>query len=418
MSRNSRWFGSLVILLLVVLIVPILAACGGNDEEKTPTPVATTPAATAPVTTTPVKTTPAATTPAPTVSKEPIKIGVIYDLTGPGATFWPIQKEAAEVARDVIYAQGGGGLLGRPVEFINCDMKSVTSECTSCAKKLIEQDKVTSIIFGGYLPAHGFAVADVTDPAKVLYPVYHTPDPKFISDYKYTVLTKSLLEPRSDKIAKSIMNLLSPKTVGFLTTSDPGNREAVKLVKDRLENSGVKTVYEQYFLPDVKDFSPYLTRLKYDAPDVLVTWINYNSAAAIYKQIMELGGWGKTALYSGSSAAVISQLMSMPGLQGSYAYMEWIPGVQNPGAKTFEQAYLDNTGHLPDPIAVHAYVDAMIAMLAIGKAGTTDREKVALAAKTLDWESPMGRMTYNGNSYPDAGAYIGKIVDGKWVVVK
>ena len=413
MSRNSRWFGSLVILLLVVLIVPILAACGDDDEEETTTPSVTTPAAT-----TPVKTTPAATTPAATVSKEPIKIGVIFDMSGPASTMWKPFTQTLDVARDVIYARGGGGLLGRPVEFVYGDMKSETAQCSILATKMIEQDKVTSIIFGGYLPAHGFAVADVTDPAKVFYPVFLTPDPKFISDYKYTVLTKQLLEPRSKQTADSIMRLLSPKTVGFLGANDPGNRQAVKLVKESLENAGVKTVYEQYFEQDVKDFSPYLTRLKYADPDVFVTWINYNQAAAIYKQIMDIGGWGKTVHFAGSSAAVISQLMSMPGLQGSYAYMEWIPGVQTPGAKVYEKAFLDKTGSLPDPIVIHAYVDAMIAMLAIEKAGTTDREKVALAAKTLDWESPSGRMTYNGNSYPEVGGYIGKVVDGKWVLLK
>jgi len=405
-NRKVGLFRRLLGLLLVLVVVlPVLYACDDNDDNKTND-------VTAAKTTEPTATQPATAKP----SGEPIKIGVIYDISGPGSAYWPMNFQAAEVARDVMYAQYGG-VLGRPVEFVTCDMKSVTSNCTSCARKLVDIDKVTAVIFGGYVTAHSLAVADVTDPAKVLFPVFTTPEPVFYTDYKYVVLNKGRVEPRIKFTAEAIISELAPHTVGFLAADDPGYRAQATQLKDYLKAAGVKTVSEQYFVLDTKDFSPYLTRIKYEKPDVLVTYINYNHAQSVYKQIEELGGWGNIVHFAATASAVITQLIGAPGCQGTYAYMEWIPGLDTPGSITFQQAFLDSKGKIPDPIQAHAYTAAMIAMLAIEKAGTTDREKVALAAKWLDWESPAGRMTYNGNSWPQTGGSIGKIVDGKWVII-
>ena len=66
-------------------------------------------------------------------------------------------------------------------------------------------------------------------------------------------------------------------------------------VKQILEQAGVKTVYEEYPAEDTIDYSPFLTKIKYANPHVLVTYLSYSEAyLTMVKQIMQMGGWGDT----------------------------------------------------------------------------------------------------------------------------
>lgn len=74
---------------------------------------------------------------------------------------------------------------------------------------------------------------------------------------------------------------------------DTDSRLMVKLVKDGLEAAGTKILYEQYAPLDTTDYSPYLTKIKFEKPDVLYIYSGQNEMyMSIAKQIMELGGVG------------------------------------------------------------------------------------------------------------------------------
>ena len=56
---------------------------------------------------------------APAASKEPIKIGAIYDFAGGCHMYSESGVKGIKIALDEINAKGG--ILGRPVEFVNLD---------------------------------------------------------------------------------------------------------------------------------------------------------------------------------------------------------------------------------------------------------------------------------------------------------
>jgi len=80
------------------------------------------------------------------MQEEPIKVGLIMDLTGPLSFLGIATANVAKMVIDDINAKGG--LLGRHVELFLEDSATTDSVAEAKATKLVEQDKV-DVIFGG-----------------------------------------------------------------------------------------------------------------------------------------------------------------------------------------------------------------------------------------------------------------------------
>jgi ABC-type branched-subunit amino acid transport system substrate-binding protein len=77
---------------------------------------------------------------------EPIKVGVIAELTGPLSFMGSADANVARMVVDEINA--GGGLLGREVELIVEDGETTDDVAEAAAAKLVQRDHV-DVIFGG-----------------------------------------------------------------------------------------------------------------------------------------------------------------------------------------------------------------------------------------------------------------------------
>src|SRR6187549_390135 len=75
---------------------------------------------------------------------EPVKIGFFMSITGRDASFGEASLHGARQAVDQLNA--AGGVLGRPVELVVEDNRSVAGESATAAKKLITRDRVVALI--------------------------------------------------------------------------------------------------------------------------------------------------------------------------------------------------------------------------------------------------------------------------------
>jgi len=385
-----RWLVVFTALSLLLLI--ILPACGGGKEEKTPalTPTATpspTLTLTPNATPTPVATTTAVPTP---TSSGPVKIGAITSWSGSGAVTGigladPIIKLVEKQVKDM-----GGILGGREVEVIRYDNRASVAEATAGAEKLVDDDKVSTLVYGGISGAETQAVASAAEKLQILFACFG--DATGLAELKFTVNSTVPEETWTNSFITLANKVLKAKTIAFLGTDFADNHHRVQIVKGQLKTMGVNTVYEQYTPIDTTDFTPYLTKIKYANPDVLILDQSSNEAnLTVAKQIMELGGWGDTKVLTipGGEAA-----LRLPGADGWYILVLWLPGLPYPGAVKFEQDYQAMYGQLPSSNHVYFYNPLWTAIYAIELAGTdTDLVKIAQAARSgkLEWETPMGR---------------------------
>jgi branched-chain amino acid transport system substrate-binding protein len=389
--KRSLWYKFIALALALVLIVPILAACG-KEKEKTPTP---TPPPTA--TSGPTPTATPGPTPTPTPAKGPVKIGVIMPWSGPLAMSGLLVDQVIAVIQDQLKNQGGI-LGGREVEFVRGDDRGMVAESVGQARKLALEEKVDILTLGGVSAASFTAVADVAEEVKVPYVAFATIFG--VADMKYCAAC-FCNEPFIARIANFLIDVVKPKTVAWLAYDLEDTRDMIDGVEDvpgfreRIEAEGIDVVYEQYFPLDTVDFSPYLTKIKYVNPDILLSCLNgAGQAITINKQIMELGGWGSMKYFCTSEQGTNKTAINMPAAVGTYTAVLWLPGSDEPGMKAFEDAYTQHFGHLPDPALTYFYNSIWTAIKAIEMAGTTDHDKVAEALRSgnLEWVSAWGHL--------------------------
>ena len=75
---------------------------------------------------------------------EPIKVGGIFSLTGPGAHIGVAQRNSVLIAIDEFNKKGGVG--GRPIEMVIGDDESDPTKAVMALKKMIETQPIVALI--------------------------------------------------------------------------------------------------------------------------------------------------------------------------------------------------------------------------------------------------------------------------------
>lgn len=196
-----------------------------------------------------------------------------------------------------------------------------------------------------------------------------------------------------------------------MTIDDENNRYLVNGVKQATDAAGIKTVYEQYYSLSTLDFTPYLTKIKYEKPEVLLFTQLQEGAITVAQQIMELGGWGDIQVVS-LPAALFAR--NKAGAEGWMVVAFWIPGLDNPGSRKFEEDFQAVNGRAPDANQAYYYTCLWTAIHAIELAGTDDRIEVAKAARSgnLKWDAPSGSVRITPEGMTDLDAIIVEIQKG------
>jgi branched-chain amino acid transport system substrate-binding protein len=318
----------------------------------------------------------------------------------------------------------GGILGGRQVKFIRGDDRGAVAESAGQAKKLTLDDKVTILTLGGESAAHFTAVSDVAEELKVPYvalaTIYGVAARKYSACLFYH-------ETTIGGIANFLIDVVKPKTVAYLAYDvvdahqNLDGVEGVVGARDRLKAKGIDIVYEQYFPQGTTDFTPYLTKIKYVKPDILVTVLNdVGQAITINKQIAELGGWGSIKYYCATEPGSAKAAITMPSAVGTYVRVLWLPGSDDPGMKAFEDAFKQKYNRLPSADLTYFYNGFWTAIKAVELAGTDDPDKVAQALRSgnLEWDSAWGHLRIGTNGTGDVTGTVVQIQEsGKLVKV-
>jgi urea transport system substrate-binding protein len=405
---------SWLILLVLSLLVLLVPACGGGGDGNTPT---TTPTAAHTATPTPVSTPIVTLTPTPTstITGE-VKIGAINSWSGPAALSGvsmadPVIKLVEKQVKDQ-----GGILGGRDVKVVRYDNRASVAEAQAGVKKLYHDDKVSAITIGGVSGAEFSAVAAACEDIKILYvSIAHVEE---LAKYKFTVNATVQSDVNRAVTLRFINEVLKPKTAALFGTDDSSAHSNMSFMSEHMEAAGTKTVYLEYCPIDTTDFSPYLTKIKYDNPDVLYLYSGSNEVnIGVAKQMMELGGWGDIKVVA---TAAGENAKSQAGAQGWYMFANWAPGIDYPGMTKFQNGFQAMHGRAPTSNQIYYYNSLWTAIYAIELAGTdSDRVAIAQAARSgkLEWDTPMGHAKFQPDGTSGLSLIIEQIVNKSPVYV-
>ena len=328
----------------------------------------------------------------PAWSQEPIKIGVMFPLTGPISAQGVPERDAIKQAFD----EENNVVAGRKVQLLFEDSAGRPDIGLTKVKALVERDKV-DFLLSEVVSSVGAALAPYVSEQKI----------PWISTVALDSLTRAQKSPYIFRfvpstyqyalVAAQITQKMGWKKVYFIGWNAPPGRESGDVVK---KVYGADNVIDAQF-PNVgtSDYAPYLTAMDGTKADGVFTAMWGSDAPRLVGQYAEYGLNKKMPLFGIASFTSEELLAVMPpqavGVQSAYTYCGTLDTPEN---KKFVDGFKANhDGVPPGSYTYMGYMAAKIAIQALkdinGK--VEDRDAFIAALSKVQLKGPMGMTSFD-----------------------
>lgn len=333
--------------------------------------------------------------------KTPIKIGIMYPLTGPYAWLGTRQLRGWEL----VFEQVGYKINGRPVEFIREDTAGDPKVAVTKVTKLIEKDKVH--ILGGIVSsAEALAIRDIVDRAGV---------PLVITMANAGEITRQLRSPYifrtfpaggtgSYYMARYIFNNLGKKTAVFSGVDYAYGHEHAELFKKEFERLGGKVLFENFAPYGTTNFAPYVAALARYAGKADVLYFVYSGTDAdAFVKALEAYGLNKKFILANWGATTDGSALAQQGAaaEGIYLVSTYNFDLKYDANRRFIELAKKKGGQVwIDVNDAYGYVGAQVVLHALEQIGgkVEDREALLKALREVKFEAPMGPFEFDPRS--------------------
>ena len=251
MSKNLR----VVALILAVVFLVVAAGCGGGGA-------------------------PAAD------KKAKITLAMVNPLTGDAATYGVSHKNGLELALAEI--NKAGGVKGQQIELLTHDDAGDPKQAAAGAQKFADMKSVVAVV-GSCLSSNTLAMVPITDKAKLPHTVVSSSSHKLSGMSKYFFR----MAVQDDKVGGLMVDLsqgkFKPKKMALLYLNNDYGKGLLLSIEPQAKKHGITLTSAQTYLANDKDYSALLTKVKAEAPDVLLVGSTYTDGGLIVKQAREMG---------------------------------------------------------------------------------------------------------------------------------
>lgn len=267
-----------------------------------------------------------AVAPAQAADKEPIKIGVIYDYTGP---FAGGGSEAAAIGTKMMIDRINeqGGVEGHRIEAIYADAQSKADVAINEAERLVNQENV-DLILGVYSSAHCVPLAQRMDAEKkfmwaavcISSAVFKDKNLQYVfrpqahSDQFGQVSVDMIAHYAKDKLGMEPGDL----KVAIIHEDGPYGSGVAGSNEATAEKHGMEIVLNEGYAATAPDLSSLVTKLKRARPDVIFH-TGYNPDITLFmRQARELGLKWKILAGHGAGHSQFDKLSETFGDDANY----------------------------------------------------------------------------------------------------
>lgn len=251
-----------------------------STRAETPTSAATPKAAAA-----------ASPTAAATVSKEPIRIGVLLTLSGPASPNSEANRRGIELA----FEEAGQAIGGRAFELLVEDSGGNPEQALTKIRQLVEQQRI-HLLLGITLSNEAAALRDYIHQNAVPTIVTNaalqalTRDPKMRSPYIFRV---SYANGQYDSpVADYAYNTLGYKRMMGFAYDYAAGKEELAAFKARFTKAGGTWVDEVYSPMGTQDFGPYLQRIQLKAGNIDAVFQCYGLSSDAIRLVLQYDEFG------------------------------------------------------------------------------------------------------------------------------
>jgi len=341
-----------------------------------------------------------------------IKVGHFASLTGDTATFGQSTDRGIRMA--VAEVNAAGGVLGRPIEVVTEDDRSVTEEARSAAQKLIQRDQVVALL-GEVASSRSLAAAPEAQRAGVPMISPASTNPRvtevgdaifrtcFIDPFQGAVMARFAFEDLKARRVAILFDFKQDYSVGL-----------ADFFRKTFQQLGGEIVADERYTSGDIEFRAQLTTIRGAAPDAIFVPGYYTEVGLIAKQARELGisvpllggdGWDSEKTLEIGGTAV----------EGDYFSTHYAADSDDPRVRDFVKRYQEQHGQVPDAMAALGYDAARILADALTRAGKTDGPALRDAiASTKDFAGVTGRITIDPQRNAMKDAVVLKIDGGRF----
>ena len=359
------------------------------------------------------------------IAAEPIKIGCLFDLSGPAGHIGTPSKYVAEMAVDRINKEGG--VNGSQIVLVYGDSESDAGKAALQAKRLIEKEKVVALI-GPTRTESAMAILNIVQKAGIptVACVGGTPpvDPVRKWVFKSPQKTVTAVEKIYQYLQKQGI-----KKIAVITATDKFGEEGEKSLVRLADKYGISIVAAEKFDVKDSDMTVQLTKMKNTGAQALICWTIGPPGSIVAKNVkqldfkipliqchglpdpkyLELAGAAANGTMMPSTKLMVPDQLADNDPQKKLI-LEFVNEYEN--VKKYGKVST-HSGYAWDAI--------MLVVNGMRKAGSTDPEKIRTAIEnTKDFVSISG--IYNMSPEDHCGLGVDSMVmievkDGKWKLI-
>ena len=355
-------------------------------------------------------------------AQQPVKIGVIYPLSGNSASAGNYSKMAIEVGADVVntgnaelakllpLAKGGGlpGLGGAKVQLIFADNQGTPAAGQNQALRLISEEKVAALI-GAYQSGITVTASAIAERHGVPFLTAESVAANLTErGFKWFFRTT----PVALDFARAYSSFLKEQKaagqkVGSIAlvheNTEYGNSVA-GVIADQFGKDGLPVTQKIAYSANSSDVQPQVLQLKEKNPDVVI-FVSYTSDAILYAKTMKELNWKPAIMIADNAgfndpAFIKAMGSTVEGLVNRSAYAGGKPGSV---PALFNDLYKAKAGVDLDDVSVRGLQGFLVMADAINRAGSTEPAKIRDALKATDLPASQMAAGYDGVKFDDKG---------------
>lgn len=326
----------------------------------------------------------------------PIVIAWLADYSGPLAEYGLEMGNGAQLAVDHINA--AGGLLGRQVVLVTGDTNTDPTRAVEEARRLVEVEGAVAIA-GPVASSTTLPVGEsICGPLQVpcVTPAATSPQLSLADDDGF-LFRATLSDAAQGPVLAQLAVDQGYQRVGVLYRDDPYGQGLAEAFEASFSGDANLVSYQPTAQPS---YLAELQRAAEDGAEALVV-IAFEEAQVFIREALEQGLFENFLFVDGSKSQDLIDAIGGEYLNGMPGTAQ-APGPETPSLAAWQDAYISAYGALPAlPFVAESYDAAMVLLLAIEAAGSTDGAAIRDALPIVS--SPGGEIVIAGEAGVAAG---------------
>lgn len=340
-----------------------------------------------------------------------IRLGAVWPLTGPNASFGSWLTDASAMAIEEINAEGG--VNGKQLELIIEDSRGQAQEGSAAFTKLATVDQVPVIfeIISGVV----LATMPLAEQHQVILmdTASTSPQVREGGDYVFS------LRPKADLVAPAAAsfayNEMGARTAAFMATNIEFGRNWTEAGIAVWEELGGEVVAEEYHEQDQTDFRTQITKVRDANPDVVFMPGSFQPMSFIVSQAAEVG-WYPPIIGTNFANEDWLDIVGDAAQGAMYFEAGYDPTDTSEIATHYNTTFQERTGELPEYAGATVYDAVRIVAEAMEICQCEDTEGIREALFEIEgFPGATGPSTFDEDGIVIKPVRAFQYQDGTWV---